>query len=70
MVRGFVYLELKNQVKAENAYLEIKGKWKPQEWIRVLKTEVFDATNKLFKGMINLIAIYQVYSKNSPHTQL
>ena len=31
MVRGFVYLELKNQVKAENAYLEIKGKWKPQE---------------------------------------
>lgn len=36
----------------------------------MLKTEVFDATNKLFKGMINLIAIYQVYSKNSPHTQL
>ena len=25
MVRAFVYLELKNQVKAGNAYLEIKG---------------------------------------------
>lgn len=31
MVRGFVYLELKNKVKPGNAYLEIKGKWKPQE---------------------------------------
>lgn len=59
-------MELKHQVKAGDAYLGVKVDTEAMRVDKILKTEVFEATNELFKGMANLTEISQASFKTTP----